>query len=274
MAADTAVKVEKVNENRVWIVRLHRPAHRNAVDGATAAKLHEAFVKFERDPDALVAVLYGDGGVFCAGADLQAIAKGGIDAGANPIGPPSGDILDLGPMGPTRMQLSKPVIAAIQGFAVAGGLELACWADLRVCDESAVFGVFCRRFGVPLIDGGTIRLPRIVGQGRALDMILTGRPVAAQEALQFGLANRVVPRGEALKGALELASSLCEFPQACMRNDRASSLDQWSLPLKAALGIEFAVGIPSVIGASAREGARAFKQGKGRGGVFSKSSRL
>ena len=264
--ASAAVTTRREHGGRVLVVTLHRPKHRNAVDGATARKLRAAFVEFERDPGALVAVLYGEGGVFCAGADLEATAQGDADA-ANPIAPPTRDALDLGPMGPTRLALSKPVIAAVEGFAVAGGLELALWCDLRVAGDTATFGVFCRRFGVPLIDGGTIRLPRVVGHGRAMDMILTGRPVDAKEALHMGLASRVVRAGTALREAVALAEALCAFPQGCMRNDRASAVAQWSLSEGAALAGEFELGVPSLLD-SAREGAKRFKAGQGKGGSF------
>ena len=262
-----AVVVERLKEGKVWVVKLHRPEQRNAVDGATARKLHKAFVDFETDQSALVAVLHGVGGVFCAGADLGAFASGDRTR-ANPLEPVSQSHVGLGPMGPTRMELSKPVIAAVEGYAVAGGLELASWCDMRVASESAVFGVFCRRFGVPLIDGGTVRLPRIVGHGRAMDLILTGRPVAAQEALQMGLANRVVPKGQALEAAVELASSLCEFPQLCMRNDRRSAMEQWGASEHTALAVEFGLGTASLVSGGAQEGAQRFKSGQGKGGKF------
>ena len=204
----------------VTTVILHRPAARNAVNGPTAAALYAAFEQFDRDDSASVAVLWGDGGTFCAGADLKAF--GTPDANAvHRTGP--------GPMGPSRMVLSKPVIAAVSGYAVAGGLELALWCDLRVAEEDAVFGVFCRRWGVPLIDGGTVRLPRLIGHSRAMDMILTGRAVQADEALAMGLANRVVPKGEARRAAEELAAQLAALPQQCMRSDRLSALHQWGI---------------------------------------------
>ncbi|HEY4223254.1 MAG TPA: crotonase/enoyl-CoA hydratase family protein, partial [Myxococcota bacterium] len=204
-----SVRVEK--NGTVWTVILSRPGVKNAVDRATAAALADAFRAFDADADARVAVLFGDGGTFCAGADLKSFASGQsnrVEA--------SGD----GPMGPSRMQLDKPVIAAIAGYAVAGGLELATWCDLRVVEEDAILGVFCRRFGVPLIDGGTVRLPRLIGQSRALDLILTGRPVDASEALAIGLANRVVKKGEARAAAESLAAEIAKFPQLCMRADR------------------------------------------------------
>ena len=207
----------------VFTVVLSRPEHRNAVDGETAVALAEAFRQFEAEPDAKVAVLYGEGGTFCAGADLKAVSEG--RRASNPTRR-EGD----GPMGPSRMVLSKPTIAAVAGYAVAGGLELALWCDLRVVEESAIFGVFCRRWGVPLIDGGTVRLPRIIGMGRALDMILTGRPVGAEEALRFGLADRVVPDGESRTAAESLAEQIAGFPERCMRSDRLSAYEQAGAP--------------------------------------------
>src|SRR5271157_6062401 len=212
---EQAVRVER--SGPVSTVFLHRPARRNAVDGPTAAQLAAAFRAFDADPDAAVAVLHGEGGVFCSGADLTAI---GTDRGNRAA--PDGDA----PMGVSRLRLSKPVIAAVSGYAVAGGLELALWCDLRVADETATFGVFCRRWGVPLIDGGTVRLPRLIGQSRALDMILTGRPVGAHEAHMMGLANRVVAKGEARSAAEALARDIAKMPQLCMKNDRSSVYEQ------------------------------------------------
>ena len=214
---EQAVRVEQ--SGPVTTVFLHRPERRNAVDGPTADTLDAAFRAFDADPDAAVAVLHGEGGVFCSCADLTAVGT----ARGNRVRP-DGD----GPMGVSRLRLSKPVIAAVSGYAVAGGLELALWCDLRVADETAVFGVFCRRWGVPLVDG-TVRLPRLIGTSRAMDMILTGRAVDAREALAFGLANRVVPAGQALSAARELAAGLAAFPQVCLRSDRASVLDQEGL---------------------------------------------
>jgi len=251
----TAVAAQK--DGAVTTIVLDRPEVRNAVDRATAEALAEAFRAFEADAEASVAVLWGAGGTFCAGADLKAFAEGA----GNRV-EPDGD----GPMGPTRMILTKPVIAAVSGHAVAGGLELACWCDLRVLEEDAVFGVFCRRWGVPLIDGGTIRLPRLIGLSRALDMILTGRAVGAQEALAMGLANRVVPKGEALGEAQKLAAELARFPQATLRGDRKSAYEQIGLELSVALANEFAIGSRSLD--AAREGAARFAQGRGRGGRF------
>ncbi|MGI5130871.1 crotonase/enoyl-CoA hydratase family protein [Pseudonocardia sp. CA-107938] len=251
-----AAAVTVTREGPVTTVTLARPERRNAVDGATAAALAAAFRAFDADPDAAVAVLHGAGGVFCAGADLTAV---GTERGNR--------LADDGdaPMGPTRLRLGKPVIAAIEGYAVAGGLELALWCDLRVASETAVFGVFCRRWGVPLIDGGTVRLPRIVGAGRAMDMILTGRPVDAAEALAMGLATRVVPAGEALAAAQALAAELAALPQTCLRHDRLSALEQWGLDEEAAMAQEFAHGRIS-LGADALAGAARFAGGAGRHG--------
>jgi enoyl-CoA hydratase len=257
------VRVER--RGRVTTVILDRPAARNAVDRPTAEALAEAFCAFEADASADVAVLWGAGGHFCAGADLKAFAD---QARRNRVAL-DGD----GPMGPTRLRLSKPVIAAVAGYAVAGGLELACWCDLRVVEEDAVFGVFCRRFGVPLIDGGTLRLPRLIGQSRALDLILTGRPVAAPEALHMGLANRVVPKGQARVAAEALAAELARFPQTCLRNDRASVLAQWSLPEEAALRNETRLGLATLASGESASGAARFAQGAGRGGAFGDSER-
>ena len=242
----------------VTTVILNRPAVRNAVDGPTAAALAEAFEDFDADPDASVAVLFGAGGTFCAGADLKA------------MGSPSSNRLESdgnGPMGPTRMHLSKPVIAAICGHAVAGGLELALWCDLRVAQEDAVLGVFCRRWGVPLIDGGTVRLPRLIGQGRALDMILTGRGVPAAEAQQIGLVNRVVPNGKAREAAEQLAREIAALPQACMRSDRLSALEGMSLTHGEAMANEFAHGMAVLADPGVVEGVSRFRGGAGRGGA-------
>ena len=251
-----AVRIEK--DGPVTTVILNRPEVRNAVDRDTAEALADAFRAFDADPEACVAVLHGDGGTFCAGADLKAIAKGT----ANRIDS-DGD----GPMGPTRVLLSKPVIAAIAGHAVAGGLELACWCDLRVAEEDAILGVFCRRWGVPLIDGGTVRLPRLIGQSRALDLILTGRPVDAHEALAMGLVNRVVPVGQSRAAAEELAHTLAKFPQECMRNDRLAAHEQWGLTEPDAMANEFKRGLDS-LAANAQQGAQRFAGGAGRGGAF------
>lgn len=253
-----SVRVEK--QGAVTTVILDRPQARNAVDRPTADALRQAFKDFDADETARAAVLWGANGTFCAGADLKAVADG---ANRNDVSPES-----EGPMGPTRLLLSKPVIAAVSGYAVAGGLELALWCDLRVAEADAVFGVFCRRWGVPLIDGGTVRLPRLIGHSRALDMILTGRPVPAEEAFQMGLANRVVAKGQARAAAEALAAEIARFPQACMKADRASSYRQWDLSLDAALHDEAESGLP-IIGQEAIEGAARFKSGLGRGGDFS-----
>ncbi|GAB5414815.1 MAG: crotonase/enoyl-CoA hydratase family protein [Congregibacter sp.] len=254
------MRVETERHGRVFRVAINRPECRNAVDGPTAAELADAFREFDRDDALDVAVFHGKGGSFCAGADLKAVAAG--DA-ANRM-QASGD----GPMGPSRMQLSKPVIAAVDGFAVAGGLELALWCDLRVVDPSAVFGVYCRRWGVPLVDGGTVRLPRLVGQSVAMDMILTGRSVDAQEALRIGLANRVSQKGEVLDAAMSLAEEIAAFPQRCLRADRLSALGQWSLPEEQALSVEFAGGEAVVASGETQEGASRFRDGLGRHGDF------
>ncbi|WP_030598321.1 crotonase/enoyl-CoA hydratase family protein [Streptomyces fulvoviolaceus] len=249
------VRIER--QGHVTTVVLARPEVRNAVDGPAAAELTAAFREFEADEEARVAVLWGEGGTFCAGADLKAL---GTEHG-NRVAE-EGD----GPMGPTRLRLSKPVIAAVAGHAVAGGLELALWCDLRVAEEDAVFGVFCRRWGVPLIDGGTVRLPRLIGASRALDMILTGRPVPAREAYEFGLANRVVPTGTARAEAEQLAAAIAHFPQACLRGDRASVLDQDGLDEATAMRGELAYGMGVL--AEALEGAGRFASGAGRHGTF------
>jgi enoyl-CoA hydratase len=250
------VHVEK--RGPVTTVILDRPEVRNAVDRETAESLARAFRDFDSDDEARVAVFYGEGGTFCAGADLKAIA-----AGEGNRAEPSGD----GPMGPSRMRLSKPVIAAIAGHAVAGGLELALWCDLRVMEEDAVLGVFCRRWGIPLIDGGTVRLPRLVGLGRALDLILTGRAVGAAEALGMGLVNRVVAKGAARGAAEELAYEISQFPQVCLRGDRSSAYEQYDLDFEAALLNEFKHGM-AALGSESAAGARRFAGGAGRHGSF------
>ena len=247
-----SVRVER--DGPVTTVILDRPAVRNAVDGPTAAALADAFRQFDADDSARAAVLYGAGGTFCSGADLKAI--GGPDGNR---AEPDGD----GPMGPTRMRLSKPVIAAISGHAVAGGLELALWCDLRVAEDDAVLGVFCRRWGVPLIDGGTVRLPRIVGLGRALDLILTGRPVPAAEALAMGLVSRVVPAGEARGAAEALARELAALPQACLRSDRQSVLEGLSLTEDAALAVEFRHGLSALAAPGLADEIGRFRAGPG-----------
>ncbi len=262
------VKTEKLDQ--VTVVTLDRPDVRNAVDAPTARALYDAFVAFDADADARVAVFHGANGHFCAGWDLQAAAKmaqqaGGagvlVDLDFDPQAPAS-----LGPMGPSRLLLSKPVIAAVSGAAVAGGMELALWCDMRVLEEDAYFGVYCRRFGVPLIDGGTVRLPRLVGMGHAMDLILTGRKVESAEALQIGLANRVVPRGGAREAAIALARQLCAFPQATMKADRMSAYRQWDLPLPQALHQEWERGKHRI--ADGFEGAGRFAGGEGRHGKF------
>jgi enoyl-CoA hydratase len=243
-------------------VRINRPGSRNAVDRPTAEALAAAFQAFEADPALRVALLSGAGGNFCAGADLKAVAGGSAER-MNRIAP-EGD----GPMGPTRMQLSKPVIAVVSGYCVAGGLELALWCDLRVADETATFGVFCRRFGVPLIDGGTVRLPRLIGMSRALDMILTGRAVGAAEALDFGLVNRLVPQASLDAAARELALQVAAFPQACLRNDRRSAYEQWGLSSADAMANEFRLGTDTLQSGESVAGARQFQGGAGRHAAF------
>ncbi len=252
------VAVEKAGATT--IVSIDRFAEaRNAVDPETAVLLREAFLDFDADETQSVAILTGRGGTFCAGYDLKVAAGREDPALHDPAGP--------GPMGPTRHLLSKPVIAAVEGYAVAGGLELALWCDLRVASETAKFGVFCRRWGVPLIDGGTVRLPRLIGQSRAMDMVLTGREVGAREAFDWGLANRLVPEGRALAEAKALAEGLARFPQTCLRSDRRSSYEQWALELPAALVNEARHGLPA-LRAESRRGAARFASGKGRGGDF------
>jgi enoyl-CoA hydratase len=248
------VRVER--DGPVTTVIMNRPRARNAVNGPAAAELFAAFEEFDNDDSASVAVLWGDNGTFCAGADLKAFGT----PDSNPVhrdGP--------GPMGPSRMVLSKPVIAAVSGYAVAGGLELALWCDLRVAEEDAVFGVFCRRWGVPLIDGGTVRLPRLIGHSRAMDMILTGREVKADEAHAIALANRVVPKGQAREGAEELAAQLAALPQQCLRSDRMSMLTQWGLSETDAMAYEF--GSLSKVAAESLAGAQRFADGAGRHGA-------
>lgn len=254
----SSVRVEK--NGAVTTVILDRPHARNAVDGPTAMALFEAFTEFDADESASVAVLWGEHGTFCAGADLKAIGT----SDSNPVHRPRVGVTAPGPMGPSRMVLSKPVIAAVSGYAVAGGLELAVWCDLRVAEEDAVFGVFCRRWGVPLIDGGTVRLPRLIGHGRAMDMILTGRAVAADEALAIGLADRVVPNGQARRAAEELAAELAALPQGCMRSDRLSALHQWGHSEAEAMDFEF--GSLSAVSAESLDGAQRFAKGAGRHG--------
>lgn len=244
----------------VFIVTINRPDRRNSVDREAAQALYDAFNAFDADDALNVAILTGAEGNFCAGADLKAVSEG-----AGNITRTDGD---LGPMGPSRLRLSKPVIAAVEGFAVAGGLELSIWCDMRVAAKSAKFGVFCRRFGVPLIDGGTVRLPRLIGQSNANDMILTGREVSAEEAKLMGLANRVVPDGEALNEAVKLARQIAAFPQTCMRGDRLSSLEQWGMSEEDAITNEFSHGMKTMKSGETLAGAKKFKSGVGRHGKF------
>jgi enoyl-CoA hydratase len=251
--------VQSRRDGAVAIVTIDRPQLRNAVDRPTADALAEAFRAFETDDSLAVAVLTGAGGAFCAGADLKALAHGR----GNRVHY-DGD----GPMGPTRMLLSKPVLAAVEGFAVAGGLELALWCDLRIAARDAVFGVYCRRWGVPLIDGGTVRLPRLIGMSHALDLILTGRGVSGEEALRMGLANRLVEPGHALAEACALAAEIAQFPQRCLRNDRLSAHEQWSLDLPRALANETRLGMQVIASGESRAGAARFSEGAGRHGRF------
>ncbi|MDH4169903.1 MAG: crotonase/enoyl-CoA hydratase family protein [Acidimicrobiia bacterium] len=246
--------------DHITVVTIDRPERRNAVDQPTAEALRAAFSTFDRDDDARVAVLTGANGTFCSGADLKAIGTG------------DGNRVDLqgpGPMGPTRMLLSKPVIAAVEGHAVAGGLELALWCDLRVASQDAIFGVYCRRWGVPLIDGGTVRLPRLIGHSHALDLILSGRGVSGDEARTMGLANRLTEPGRALEGALELAAGLADFPQGCLRSDRLSSYQQWDLGLWDAMHREADLGLEVIASGETLAGAQRFADGAGRHGAFS-----
>lgn len=253
-----SVSVRVDDDGSVRIVTIDRPEVRNAVDEPTREALAEAFRAFDADETASVGVLTGAGGVFCAGADLKAFASGQRRRRTE-----DGD----GPMGPTRMLLGKPVIAAVEGYAVAGGLELALWCDLRVAAEDAVFGVFCRRWGVPLIDLGTVRLPRLIGQSHALDLILTGRGVSGDEVLRMGLANRIVPKGQALGAAVQLAKELATLPQRCLRSDRLSALEQWSLGSREAMLNEFHRGMTVINSGEAKEGATRFAAGAGRHGA-------
>lgn len=246
-------------EDSLAIVTINRPEVRNAVDHPTSQELASAFRRFDADESLSVAILTGAGGIFCAGADLKAVATGrGNRVTAD------GD----GPLGCSRMLLSKPVIAAVEGFAVAGGLELSLWCDMRVAARDAIFGVYCRRFGVPLIDGGTIRLPRLIGISNAMDMILTGRGVSGEEALRMGLANRLVEKGGALKFAKELAALLAQFPQRCLRGDRMSAYEAWTMPLKDALANEYRHGTATIQSGETRAGAERFSSGVGRHGKF------
>src|SRR3954449_1516063 len=250
-------------EAPVTIVSINRPERRNAVDGATARKLFDAFLAFDGDDSASVAIFTGVGGYFCAGADLKAVAAGDPEKKRELGGHGS-----IAPMGARRLRPSKPVIAAVEGHAVAGGMELALWADLRVVAEDAVFGVYCRRFGVPLIDLGTIRLPRLIGHSQAMDLILTGRPVGGEEALRMGLANRLVPKGEARAHAVALAKQIAAFPQVCMRADRLSALRQWDLDEEAAIANEMRGGLEVIASGETLSGAKRFASGAGRHGSF------
>ena len=255
-----SIRIER--NGRVLTVIIDRPEARNAVDGPAARALAEAFRGFDADPGADVAVLWGANGTFCSGADLKAFARR-LEAESNPLDP---DMAATAPMGPSRLLLSKPVIAAVSGYAVAGGMELALWCDLRVVEEDASFGIFCRRWGVPLIDGGTVRLPRLIGMSRALDLILTGRPVDANEAHAIGLANRLVAKGESRAAAEALAAEIARFPQACLRSDRLSAYEQWDLPLEQALANEFHRGMATIQSGETLAGAARFARGAGRHG--------
>jgi len=260
------MSVRTERDGAVWTIVMNRPEAKNAVDADTAEALVAAFSAFEGDETASVAVFWGEGGSFCAGFDLKHAAGGAAEIGDLAFADdPSED--GRGPMGPTRMALSKPVIAAVAGPAVAGGMELALWCDMRVMEEDAYFGVYCRRWGVPLIDGGTIRLPRLVGMGRAMDLILTGRKVEADEALRIGLCERVVPAGRAREAAEDLAHEIARFPQTCLRADRRSAYAQWDLEMRDALRQEFEGGLPA-LEAEGIAGAGRFAGGKGRGGDF------
>jgi enoyl-CoA hydratase len=263
MEATMAGNILIERDGLVTIVTINRPERRNAVDGATAAALTQTFREFDTDDTSAVAILTGAGGAFCSGADLKALAPGDRSQRVA-----EGGVNSLAPMGPSRLRLSKPVIAAIEGHAVAGGMELALWCDLRVMAENAVFGIYCRRFGVPLVDLGTIRLPRLIGHSRAMDLILTGRPVDAQEAMAIGLANRVAPAGEALSRAVSLAKEIAAFPQTCMRNDRLSALEQWDLSEDAAIDNEVRRGLDTLRSGETAAGAARFSGGEGRGGRF------
>lgn len=260
--------IEITDHGRIRVVAIDRVERRNAVDRATADALYEAFRAFDRDEGVDIAILTGKGGTFCAGADLKALSQG---AGGNRV--EEGGVDSPAPMGVSRLMLTKPAIAAIEGHAVAGGLELALWCDLRVVAENAVLGVFCRRFGVPLIDLGTIRLPRLIGHSRAMDLILTGRPVGAEEALAIGLANRLAAPGQALEKALQLAQEIAAFPQACMRNDRRSAIGQWDLDWDAAIRNETRIGLATIGSGETLSGATRFAGGEGRHGVFERSDR-
>ncbi len=254
-------KIETERRDQIFVVTITRPEVRNCVDRETAAGLAEAFRSFDADDSLRVAILQGQGGCFCAGADLKEVGSG---TGNQNVVTLDGD----GPMGPSRMRLSKPVIAAVEGYAVAGGIELAAWCDLRVAARDAVFGVFCRRWGVPLVDGGTIRLPRLIGESHAMDLILTGRGVSGEEARMMGLTNRLVEPGEAFEAALELAREIASFPQRCLRSDRTSAITQWGHDLDEALAEETRMGLEVIRSGETREGAARFAGGEGRHGAF------
>lgn len=258
------MSIDITRDGPVAIIAINRPTRRNAVDLEAARDLFDAFRAFDADEASSVAVLTGASGAFCAGADLKALAGGESGKRAAP-----GGVNSFGPMGPTRLRLGKPVIAAIEGHAVAGGAELALWCDLRVMAETATFGIFCRRFGVPLVDLGTVRLPRLIGHSRAMDLILTGRPIDAREALAIGLANRVAPAGEALAHAIALAKQIAAFPQTCMRHDRLSAIEQWDLDESAAIDNEVAHGLATLRSGETASGAQRFSSGEGRHGQFS-----
>jgi enoyl-CoA hydratase len=266
LAGSSVMTLRVESDGPTTILTISRLSVRNAVDLATASELFAAFCAFDADDEQRVAILTGDGGTFCAGADLKAVAGDGGNRVERM--PDAADEHLPGPMGPTRMRLSKPVIAAVEGHAVAGGLELAVWCDLRVAARDAVFGVYCRRWGVPLVDGGTVRLPRLVGQSRAMDMILTGRPVGAPEAFDWGLVNRLSEPGAALDDARRLAAEVASFPQRCSASDRRSSLEQWSLPEYEALANETVLGLETIASGETLEGAARFAAGEGRHGEF------
>ncbi|MEH6943948.1 crotonase/enoyl-CoA hydratase family protein [Bacillus sp. JJ722] len=255
------MKVLFEKKDNICIITINRPDVKNAIDRETASQLSNAFRRFEQDNELYVAVLCGDSGSFCAGADLKQIANNNLNRMET-------DMSMDGPLGPTRMHLSKPVIAAIQGYAVAGGLELALWCDLRVMESDAIFGVFCRRFGVPLVDGGTQRLPRLIGMSRALDLILTGRSVDAKEALEIGLTNRVVEPGMAIEEAVKLAKQIAAFPQHCLRSDREAVYRGFNLEFDNGMQLEFLLGNNVVNSGVTHKGAKEFSDGKGRNGKF------
>lgn len=259
--------VTQETHGEILVVTLNRPEVRNAVNPPTARRIAQAFIDFDNDDRYSVAVFTGSHGTFCAGADLKAVSDGDFEE-LDRMERPIARHASTAPMGPSYLRLNKPVIGAISGYAVAGGLELALWCDMRVVEEDAVMGVFCRRWGVPLVDGGTVRLPRLIGHSRAMDLILTGRPVDAQEALAMGLANRVVPPGEGLPRALELAQQIARFPQLCLRNDRQSAIEQWDLDFEDAMANEARLGAITMKSGETLAGATRFASGHGRGGNF------